>query len=84
MLVNAFNQNYDIGILVAGDKDYARLVNEVKRYGPIIYGAFLQNGLSEDLQISVDKFYDILKNVEFNKAPFKTHISDLKQSIQIK
>jgi uncharacterized LabA/DUF88 family protein len=84
MLVNAFNQNYDTGILVAGDKDYAKLVNEVKRFGPIICGAFFQNGLSEDLQLSVDKFYDILRNVDFNTTPFKIHLSELKKSILTK
>jgi len=31
MLVNAFNQNFDIGYLIAGDGDYVGLVNEVKR-----------------------------------------------------
>ncbi len=31
ILTNAFNQNYDIGILFAGDEDYVELVKEVKR-----------------------------------------------------
>jgi uncharacterized LabA/DUF88 family protein len=59
MLVNAFNQNYDIGVLVAGDKDYVGLVNEVKRYGPIIHGAFFERGLSEDLAIAFDAFTNL-------------------------
>ena len=41
MLVNAFNSNFDIAILFAGDEDYVSLVNELKRYGPIIMGVFL-------------------------------------------
>ena len=40
MLTKAFNQNYDIGILFAGDEDYVGLVKEVKRYGPIIDGSY--------------------------------------------
>src|SRR5262244_3823397 len=47
MLVNAFNQNFDVGYLVAGDEDYVGLINEVKRYGPIVRGIFFQHGLSE-------------------------------------
>ena len=79
MLVNAFNQNYDIGILVAGDKDYAGLVKEVKRYGPIIHGAFLERGLSEDLALAVDDFNDILKiqSVNFDNEPWKTLKSEI-------
>jgi len=56
MLVNAFNSNFDIAILFAGDEDYVGLVNEVKRYGPIIMGAFFNNGLSPNLQFTFDYF----------------------------
>ena len=38
VLVNAFADNYDLCYLVAGDEDYVVLVNEVKRYGPAIWG----------------------------------------------
>ena len=37
MLVNALHQNFDIGFLFAGDKDYVSLVSEVKRYGPRVW-----------------------------------------------
>jgi|SoiMetStandDraft_2_1073263.scaffolds.fasta_scaffold116020_1 uncharacterized LabA/DUF88 family protein len=56
MLVNAFNQNFDIGYLIAGDGDYVGLVNEVKRYGPIVRGIFFQHGLSNDLRLAFDSF----------------------------
>jgi hypothetical protein len=56
MLVNAFNQNFDVGYLIAGDEDYVGLVNEVKRYGPIAKGAFFQHGLSEELYLTFDSF----------------------------
>lgn len=61
MLVNAFNQNFDVGLLFAGDEDYVGLVNEVKRYGQIINGAFFSHGLSPKLQTSFDKFRLIKK-----------------------
>jgi uncharacterized LabA/DUF88 family protein len=63
MLVNAFNSNFDIAILFAGDEDYVSLVNEVKRYGPIIMGAFLNNGLSPNLQFAFDYFQLITLNM---------------------
>lgn len=58
MLVNAFNQNFDVGILVAGDEDYAPLVKEVNRYGPQVHGAFFEHGLSANLRIAFDKFHN--------------------------
>ncbi len=56
MLINAFNQNYDIGLLVAGDEDYLELVTEIKRYGPRVEGAFLECGLSGELRLAFDSF----------------------------
>ena len=63
MLVNAFNSNFDIAILFAGDEDYISLVNEVKRYGPIIMGAFFKNGLAPNLQFAFDYFQLITLNI---------------------
>jgi uncharacterized LabA/DUF88 family protein len=61
MLVNAFNNNFDVAFLIAGDEDYLTLVHEVKRYGAKIFGAFFDHGLSEELQISFDNFRIISK-----------------------
>lgn len=56
MLVNAFNNNFDVAFLIAGDEDYLTLVQEIKRYGTKIYGAFFEHGLSDELEISFDSF----------------------------
>jgi len=56
MLVNSFNRNFNVGILVAGDEDYVGLVNEVKRYGPGIWGTFFDHGVSDELFITFDNF----------------------------
>lgn len=56
MLLNSINQNFDIGLLVAGDEDYVGLVNEVKRYGARINGAFIEYGLSNELRLACDEF----------------------------
>jgi len=81
MLVNAFNQNYDLGIIIAGDKDYMGLVKEVKRYGPIITGAFFEHGLSDDLALALDKYDNIMDKVNFNKEPWKPLIDKITNSL---
>lgn len=61
MLVHAFNRNFDIAMLVAGDEDYVQLVQEVKRYGGAIHVAFFNHGLSPHLQRCAD-YCHILEN----------------------
>ena len=61
MLVNAFNQNFDVGWLFAGDEDYVGLVKEVKKYGQIINGSFFNQGLSPELEVAFDEFILIKK-----------------------
>ena len=67
MLVNAFNQNFDIGFLIAGDKDYLELVYEVKRYGPNIFGGFFKEGLSPELRLAFDFFVEFDNLYDFSK-----------------
>ncbi len=57
MLSNAFNNNFDVAVLVAGDGDYLPLVSEVKRLGKVIYLAFFlqkEYGMNPDLLLSSD------------------------------
>jgi uncharacterized LabA/DUF88 family protein len=67
MLINAFNQNYDVGLLISGDGDYTDVVNEVKRYGPIIIGSFFLHGLSDYLRYAFDNFIPIDKSILRNE-----------------
>jgi uncharacterized LabA/DUF88 family protein len=80
MLVNAFNSNFDIAILFAGDEDYVSLVNEVKRYGPIIMGSFFSDGLSPNLQYAFDYFQLIKLNILEDKE-IETTVSQIKDEI---
>ena len=61
MLVNAFNGNFDVAILFAGDEDYVGVVNEVKRFGPILNGAFFNHGLSDNLRYAFDHFQRVFQ-----------------------
>lgn len=57
MLSNAFDDNYDVAVLVAGDADYVPLVEEVKRRGKIVFLWFFeQSGLSPELRRAADVF----------------------------
>jgi hypothetical protein len=61
-LCNAFLNNYDAAVLMAGDADYIPMVNEVKRLGKLVYVVFFHGkglGLSRDLQIASDVFFKI-------------------------
>jgi len=59
LLSHAFLDNYDTCILVAGDRDYVPVVEEVKRIGKNVWLAFLdcpEGGLSEELRLASDYF----------------------------
>lgn len=59
VLCHAFRGNYELGILVAGDRDYVPLVEEMKRLGRIVCLCFFEaqgGGLSEELRLTADSF----------------------------
>jgi len=59
---NAFLNNYDVAVLIAGDADYIPMVNEVKRIGKLVYVVFFHGknlGLSLDLHLASDQFLHI-------------------------
>jgi uncharacterized LabA/DUF88 family protein len=58
MLRDAFMDNYDVALLIAGDGDYVPLVTEVKRLGKVVYvGFFETTGLSPELRLNSDRFF---------------------------
>lgn len=67
MLVNSFNQNFDLGTIIAGDEDYLELITEVKRYGPILGGGFIKSGLSPKIRLSFDLFCQMDEMTDQNK-----------------
>jgi uncharacterized LabA/DUF88 family protein len=61
-LSNAFLNNYDVAILVAGDGDYVPMVNEVKRQGKVVYVMFFfdnEAGLSPSLRLASDECFKL-------------------------
>jgi uncharacterized LabA/DUF88 family protein len=60
LLVNAFFDNYDVAVLVAGDGDYVPLVEEVKRQGKVVYLVFFEDeGLNRDLWMVADSYFEM-------------------------
>lgn len=58
MLTNAFLDNYDTAVLLAGDGDYVPLVEEVKHLGKIVHVVFFQDskyGLNRNLRLASDQ-----------------------------
>ena len=59
MLLNAFNHNYQVAVLVAGDEDYLDLVEDIKRFGIRVTGSFFRKKTSPNLALAVDYFHDL-------------------------
>lgn len=61
-LSHAFQNNYDVALLIAGDRDYLPLIEEVQRLGKIVILAFFDSnagGLSTELKATCDEFIDL-------------------------
>jgi uncharacterized LabA/DUF88 family protein len=59
MLLNAFQHNYQVAVLVAGDEDYLDLVQDIKRFGIRVTGSFFSNRTSPKLALAVDYFHEL-------------------------
>jgi hypothetical protein len=60
MLSHAFQDHYDLAVLVAGDGDYVPLVEQVKRLGKLVHvWFFMKEGLNPSLELAADSFCDL-------------------------
>ena len=69
MLSHAFDDAFDVAVLVSGDEDFVPMVEELKRRGKQVYGWFFRTpgaGLSDELYRSFDRMMTM-------DAPFKEH-----------
>ena len=55
MLSKAYENHYDVAVLLAGDDDFLDLVRAVKSTGKQIYGAFFLEHISQALQDEFDR-----------------------------
>jgi hypothetical protein len=59
-LSQAYQDNYDVAVLVAGDGDYVPLVEEIKRRGKVVCVSFFSDqGLQDRLRLASDAFYPL-------------------------
>jgi hypothetical protein len=59
LLAHGASGNYDVAVLVAGDRDYVPLIEEVKRLGRIAVVAFFKKGVRPELVRASDAFFDL-------------------------
>jgi hypothetical protein len=67
-LSNAFRNNFDVTVLIAGDGDYVPLIKEVQSLGKVVYVTFFEReGLSPALRLASDRFQDLTPALSFWK-----------------
>jgi hypothetical protein len=59
VLAHGASGNYDVAVLVAGDRDYVPLIEEVKRLGRIAVVAFFDEWVRRELVRASDAFFDL-------------------------
>lgn len=65
MLIDGFQRHFDCAVLVSGDRDYARLVERVRRdCGWSVEVAFFKIGIATELRLSAQKFIDLTNHLE--------------------
>lgn len=55
MITQAYDKQYNVAVLVAGDSDFIELVNAVKYIGPKVIGAYFDHNIRKELTNSFDK-----------------------------
>jgi uncharacterized LabA/DUF88 family protein len=64
VLSDAFLDNYDAMVLIAGDRDYLPVVEAVKRQGKLVTIAFFEDVVHDDLRHAADGFIDLTETLE--------------------
>jgi uncharacterized LabA/DUF88 family protein len=59
MLSDAYQGNYELAVLIAGDADYLPLVEEVQRRGRQVALSFFGNVTSDELRLQADRWWDL-------------------------
>jgi len=68
MISKAYENHYDVAVLLSGDDDLLDVVNIVKNTGKRVFGAFFEKTISQELQDSFDKrkilTMEYMKNIQ--------------------
>ena len=59
MLVHALRDNYDVAIVISGDRDFVPAIQHVQSAGKIVEVAAFRNSASEELRRTADKYIEL-------------------------
>jgi len=59
MVAHAFRNNYDVAILVSGDRDFIPAIQHVQASGKRVEVAAFANSVSEEMKRSADRFHEL-------------------------
>ena len=65
MISKAYQNQYDIAVLVTGDSDFKEVVEAVKHAGPIVFGAYFHDRMPLELIRTFDRRIE-MDNYKFN------------------
>lgn len=63
MLSKAYEDHYDIAVLLSGDEDLLDIVMAVKNADKRVYGAFVPSHISEELEYSFDRRVPLVESI---------------------
>ncbi len=63
MLAKAYENHYDVGVLLAGDDDFLEVVTSVKDTGKRVFGAYFPDTISQALLDSFDKRFPLTQSL---------------------
>jgi len=59
LLTHGFRNNYDVGILVSGDRDFVPAIQHVQAFGKRVEVAAFQNSVSSEMIRRADRFHEL-------------------------
>jgi uncharacterized LabA/DUF88 family protein len=59
LLTHAFRNNYDVGIIVSGDRDFVPAIQHAQALGKRVEVAAFSNSVSSEMRRSADRFHEL-------------------------
>ncbi len=67
MLSKAYQDQYDVAILISGDRDFSPVIDYVKNTGKRVYGIYFPKTISPELEEKLDEIFEISKDWFLNE-----------------
>jgi uncharacterized LabA/DUF88 family protein len=59
MVVHALRDNYDVAIVVSGDRDFIPAIQQIQAAGKMVEVAAFRNAVGKEMKVAADRFYDL-------------------------